>query len=339
MPSRHVSNDQPPYCDIPNLPSNWWRFWGIEKRYLLDRDKGETALENAVEASNKAIEISGLNPEDIDVILCNSTCFVGWSDDYLKAFPRFSHQLKSRINCEKALGIDVEQECITFLISLQIAEHYISSGLAKNILICSSEYISNVLDFTDLSSTTFGDGTVAAVVSYDKNQKATGLLSSSYGSNADFYDIAMVKWGTPVNADPNSSKAALKERYWSYFTLDKNAPMDMQKFVPQVVPSAIREALKKSNLSTEEIDYYVFHQPSKILVDLWANNIGIDYDKYLLTLKDYGCMVSVSMPITLYESIKLGKINPGDNIVIAGAATGWGYGAQVWKIDNQIKIN
>lgn len=327
MPSRHVRNDQEPYASIPDIPSNWWRFWGIKARYLIDREQGETAETLALQAAEKALSQAQLRPQDIDLILCNSTCFAGWSTERTKALPRFAQQLKQRLNCTRALAIDVEQECITFLISLQIATHYIAAGKARHVLVCASEYISGVLDFSDLSSTTFGDGAAVAVVSAGLADTTAGrLLASAYASNADFYDLATVQWRYPVNGPQRSAQ------FWSYFTLDKNAPVEMQKFIPEGVPAVVRQALAKAELHPDDIDFYVFHQPSKILVSLWAHNLGVDEDRFLLTLGEYGCMVSVSMPVTLYEALRQGLIRPGHRVVIAGAATGWGFGAQVWEV-------
>jgi 3-oxoacyl-[acyl-carrier-protein] synthase-3 len=327
MPKNHVTNDVPPYSLLPNLPPNWWRFWGIKGRYLINRDAGETAESLAVRACNSAIKNSGLVPTDIDLIICNSTCFVGWSEDRNNAFPRLADRMSKVLGCTKALTMDIEQECITFLIAMQIASNYISSGKYKNVLVCSAEYISGVLDFSDKSCSTFGDGAAAAILSSDTDNGK--LLSSAYSSNADFYELATVKWQFPENK-PNPEP----KDYWSYFTLDNNAPAEMQKFVPTGVPTIVRKALEKTNLTISDIDYFVFHQPSKILVNLWANGLDIDEDKFLLTLEHYGCMVSVSMPVTLAESIKQQKIKSGDTIVIAGAATGWGFGAQIWQIGN-----
>ncbi len=327
MPKNYVTNDMQPYNSLPDLPPNWWRFWGIKGRYLIDRNAGETAESLANRACSTALKNSQLQPQDIDLIICNSTCFVGWGEDRTRALPRFAHQIAENLGCHNALTMDIEQECITFLIAMQIASNYISTGKYKNILICSAEYISGVLDFSDKSCSTFGDGAAAAILTADDNNGK--MLASAYGSNADFYEIATVKWQLPEN-----KKNPLPEDYWSYFTLDNNAPAEMQKFVPNAVPTIIKKALWKANLTKEDIDYFVFHQPSKILVNLWANGMDIDEDKFLLTLAHYGCMVSVSMPVTLSESIKQGKIKAGNKIVIAGAATGWGFGAQVWEIGN-----
>lgn len=327
MPKNHIKNEDSPYCDIPNIPKNWWRFWGIKARYIIDREGGETAEELAEMACRKALEKANISADEIDLILCNSTCFAGWGRNRNKALPRFANELKKLLGCPNALCLDIEQECITFLISLQIASNYIATGNYKKVLVCSSEFISGVLDFSDLSSTTFGDGAAAAIITNDANNGK--LLSSSYGSNADFYSLATVQWRYPANkVNPSASD------YWSYFTLDTNAPAEMQKFIPTAVPEMVNNALKKIGLQTSDINFYIFHQPSKILVSLWANNLGIDEDKYLLTLEDYGCMVSVSMPVTLYEAYSRKLIKPGDKIVIAGAATGWGFGAQIWEIGN-----
>jgi|TARA_B110000037_G_scaffold8373_1_gene9024 3-oxoacyl-[acyl-carrier-protein] synthase-3 len=334
MPKNSVANDEPPYSEIEHISKTWFRFWGVDRRHIIDRESGETAIELALKASKQAIDLAGIQPEDVDLILCNSTCFDGWSEDPSIVYPRLSHALKTRLNCKNALVLDVDQECLTFLVSMQIANGYLKNGQVKNVLVCASEYISSILDFTDKSSTIFADGAVAAILNKEPND--TGLISSSYKTNAEVYDLAVAQWRNPSYP---KKEGLTTEDYGLYFTIEEDTQAKMQKFIPVLVPEVIKEALTKINLTTEDVDFYIFHQTSKTMVDIWANAVGIDYDKYILTVKTYGCLASASTPVTLYEALKQGRIKIGDTVVIAGAAIGWGFGAQVWKIGNKIEIN
>lgn len=334
MPKNAISNTEPPYSEIEVISSTWFRFWGVDSRHIIDRAAGETAIDLALEASEQAITLAGIQPEDVDLILCNSTCFDGWSQDRTKIYPRLSHEIKAQLNCKNAVVLDVDQECLTFLVAMQIANGYLKTAGFNNVLVCASEYISSILDFTDKSSTIFADGAVAAILSKDTSQ--TGLLSSAFKTNAEVYDLAVGQWRDPWYPKNGIIKP---EEYNIYFTIEEDTQAKMQKFIPVMVPEMVKEALQKINLTTADVDFYIFHQTSKTMVDIWANAVGIDYDKYILTVQNYGCLASASTPVTLYEAIKQGRVKEGDTVVIAGAAIGWGFGAQVWKIGKQIQIN
>lgn len=334
MPKNSIANDQPPYSEIEVISKTWFRFWGVNSRHIIDRGSGETAIELALDASKKAIELAGITPQDVDLILCNSTCFDGWSEDATKVYPRLSQDIKRKLNCTKAIVLDVDQECLTFLVSMQMANGYLKTGGFKNVLVCASEYISSILDFTDKSSTIFADGAVAAIL--NKGTNDSGLISSAFKTNAEVYDLAVAQWRNPWYPKNGDVKP---EDYNLYFTIEEDTQAKMQKFIPTMVPEMIKEALGKKDMTTEDVDFYIFHQTSKTMVDIWANAVGIDYDKYILTVQNYGCLASASTPVTLYEAIKQGRVKKGDTVVIAGAAIGWGFGAQVWKIGEQIKIN
>lgn len=334
MPKNAIANDEPPYSEIEVISKTWFRFWGVDKRHIIDRKSGETAIDLALEACEKAIDLADISPNEVDLILCNSTCFDGWSEDQTKVYPRLSQDIKKKLKCTKAVVLDVDQECLTFLVAMQMANGYLKHGGFKNVLVCASEYISSILDFTDKSSTIFADGAVAAIL--NKSNDKSGLISSAFKTNAEVYDLAVAQWRNPSYP---KKEGLLSEDYSLYFTIEDDTQAKMQKFIPVLVPEMIREALGKINLSTEDVDFYIFHQTSKTMVDIWANAVDIDYDKYILTVQDYGCLASASTPVTLYEAIKQGRVKEGDTVVIAGAAIGWGFGAQVWKIGEQIKIN
>ncbi|MBE0833762.1 3-ketoacyl-ACP synthase, partial [Escherichia coli] len=142
---------------------------------------------------------------------------------------------------------------------------------------------------------------------------------------ATFYEVATGRWRLPENPT-GEAKPRL------YFSLFSDGQNKMASFVPTNVPIAMRRALEKAGLGSDDIDYFVFHQPAPFLVKAWAEGIGARPEQYQLTMGDTGVMISVSIPYTLMTGLREGKIRPGDRIVMAGAATGWGFAAQVWQL-------
>lgn len=332
-PSKYYTNDMAPYSEIPNVPVYWWRLWGMEGRYLMDRESGETVESLAVEASKEAIELAGKKAEDIDLILGTTCCVSGWSEDPHKIYPGLSPTLKNKLGCKPSCAtVEINQACISFILSLEIAASYVKAGVYKNILICASESFSTQMDFMDSSSTLFADGAAAVLVGEGDEVEEEGLLSSVYHSEATHCDLATVQWRYPKKEFSLCQPGDLR----SYFTLKEGAAQKMQTFVPFKVPEMVQQALGKIKLTTEDIEYFIFHQPSQLIVNMWSEGLKVGKDRYMVTVDKHSCLASVSTPLTLYEALKQDKIK--NKIVIAGAATGWGFCAQVWKM-NKINFN
>lgn len=333
MPSQYYTNDMSPYADIKNMPVYWWRLWGMEGRYLMNRALGETVETMGLGASEEALRLAGKRAEDIDLILATTCCISGWSADADRIFPGLAQQLKKSLGCKPScVALEVNQACISFLISLQIAADYIRAGVYRNVLICVSESFSTQMDFMDTSSTLFADGSAAAVVSAGTN--GSDLLSSAYISDSTHCDLATIEWRYPNKPIEQCQPGDLR----SYFTLKAGAPQKMQTFVPFKVPQVVNQALDKLALATKDIDYFIFHQPSQLLINTWADGLAVDKERFLVTVDRYSCLASVSIPVTLYEAVRQKKLAAGNRVVFAGASTGWGFCAQVWDL-HQISIN
>ncbi|RNA63524.1 hypothetical protein D1631_17200 [Chryseobacterium nematophagum] len=327
VPQKYCDNNTPPYSEIPNVPKNWERLWGIKGRYMIDKNAGEYCSLLAKNASLKAIEKAGLSAKDIDLIIGTSCTITGWSDKNPESiFPGLSDYLKTELQCNSStMTLEINQTCISFLVALQVASDYIEIGMYKNILICSSETFTSIVDFQSASSTLFGDGSGAVVVG--RSEKKGSMLAAYYKSIPTHNEIATLQWRTPL---PQNNKEDIR----AYFTLEENGASLMQTFVPQNVPLVTLKAIENAKLSVQDIHHFIFHQPSSLLIKMWAMGIGIKDNKYTNTVEKYSCLSSASIPLTLYTALKNKKINSQDTIVIAGASIGWGFGAQVWDIEN-----
>lgn len=333
LPSRSFANDDPIFNQLPEMSGRWWKFWGIEQRGFFRPDAGENEYQAALKAATRILQHSNCAPADIDLLICAASCPImtdgpGELSQQARLYPRLSNPLQQALGLSNALCWDVQMECASFLLALAQAAAFIRQGKARHALVVCSEYISNMLDFTARSATIFADGCACALVSADDIGSAN-LLATSQHSNADFYEIATGCWRAP-------ELSAADARQKLYFTLLEEGQAQMQTFVPHQVPVAVERALQKANLRSEDIDFFVFHQPSPFLVHAWASGVDCPEHKTLLTMDQQGVMVSVSIPFTLYSALHKGLVKPGHRIVLAGAATGWGFAAQVWQMDSVV---
>lgn len=333
MPRAHIRNDDALFARLPETPARWWRFWGIDQRGHFSAHNDESEVLAAERACQRILATMGLAPGDIDVLICSSSCPTLTDSagvlpvDGMRLHPRLSRVLRHRLGVTRALAFDTQVECAGFMLNLNIGASYIRNGLAERVLVVCSEYVSQMLDFTSRTCTIFADGCAAALLTRGSEQDHADLIAADQFSNADYYHVATGRF-RHEEAD-SAGEGPIK----AYFTLSADGQADMQEFVPENVPKVVARALAKAALQAADIDFFVFHQPSPILVHSWANGIGIGEEKYMISTRDTGVMVSVAVPHTLWLALGEGRIAPGDTIVLAGAGTGWGFLAQVWNVD------
>ncbi|WP_043316392.1 3-oxoacyl-ACP synthase III family protein [Microbulbifer sp. HZ11] len=329
LPARRYKNTDPVFSELPEMSKLWWRFWGIEERGYFSPELGENELTVSLSVLSRLLKANNLKAEDIDLIICAASCPVLTDIGSVKAvnaprlYPRLSRVLREEAGLTNAMHFDIQMECASFLLGQKLAASFIEQGKVRNAIVLCCEYISNMMDYTDRSSTIFSDGCAATLLTVSDDEGE--LLASAQHSDATHYTIATGKWRLPSNGCQTAPTKL-------YFTLDEDGQKQMQEFVPQNVPIAIHRALEKADLKSDKISEFVFHQPSPLLVHAWASGVDCPEEKYLTTMDKAGVMVSASIPYTLHQSLKQARIQKGDTIVMAGAATGWGFAAQVWRV-------
>ena len=330
LPARSYENDDPVFAAVPDLSESWWQFWGVNRRGYFDPRNGENEFSLVVRAAERLLRSSDTAPDSVDMLICSaSSPIMTDAGDVLpdlrgRLYPRMANVLSKQLGLSRALPLDSQMECASFLLNLRLAASMIRQGKAEKVLVVCSEYISNLLDFTSRTSTLFADGCAVALLTRGDDDSCD-LLASAEHSDATFYEVATGRWRLPENPT-GEAKPRL------YFSLFSDGQNKMASFVPTNVPIAMCRALEKAGLGSDDIDYFVFHQPAPFLVKAWAEGIGARPEQYQLTMGDTGVMISVSIPYTLMTGLREGKIRPGDRIVMAGAATGWGFAAQVWQL-------
>ena len=151
---------------------------GIHERHIAESDQTTASL--AAEAGLKALEVAGLNPADLDLVIVSTS-----SPEHI--FPATACLVQDRIGAEKAGAFDLLAACTGFIFALDMATQSIRSGAIQNALVIGSETLSRLVDWTDRSTCIlFGDGAGAFVL--QARPERAGLVSSvmrSDGSGGD----------------------------------------------------------------------------------------------------------------------------------------------------------
>ncbi len=290
---------------------------GINERHIAAED--ETAGDMAYKAAEKLIAENGVDKSSIDfVLLCTQ------SPDYF--LPSTSCIIQHKLGLSTKCGaFDFNLGCSGYEYGLAMAKSLIVSGMAKNVLLLTAETYNKHIHPKDKGNRTiFGDGASASLISKEGFARIGEFVLGTDGSG---YDRLIHKTGAmrhyerlnDLHEDENGNPLSSDHLF-----MDGKAIFD---FTSDVVPPMIEETLQKNNLTSDDVDLYVFHQANKYMINYLRKLMEIDKDKFYVFMETVGNTVSSTIPIALCEAQKEDKLH--GNVVLAGFGVGLSYGAVV----------
>lgn len=284
---------------------------GIRERRIADPDVATSDI--AYEASLKALESSGVDARDLDGIIVGTV-----TPDYL--FPSTACILQSRLGAKKAFAFDLLAGCSGFLYALQAGKGIIGCGDAQKLLIIGAETLSKITDFRDRNTCIlFGDGAGAAVISASETP---GILSTCLGANGDEWELLYMPGGG--SRIPPSEESIKNGSH--YLKMKGN---EVFKEAVKALESSSLEAIKRADITPEEIDLFIPHQANIRILEAVRKRIGLPEEKVFSNLDRYGNTSSASVPIALDEAVRSGRVKEGDTILISVFGAGFTWGAAV----------
>jgi 3-oxoacyl-[acyl-carrier-protein] synthase-3 len=282
---------------------------GIRERRIADPDVATSDI--AYEASVKALESSGVDARDLDGIIVGTV-----TPDYL--FPSTACILQSRLGAKKAFAFDLLAGCSGFLYALQAGKGIIGCGDAQKLLIIGAETLSKITDFRDRNTCIlFGDGAGAAVISASETP---GILSTCLGANGDEWELLYMPGGG--SRIPPSEESIKNGSH--YLKMKGN---EVFKEAVKALESSSLEAIKRADITPEEIDLFIPHQANIRILEA-VKRVGLP-KKVFSNLDRYGNTSSASVPIALDEAVRSGRVKEGDTILISVFGAGFTWGAAV----------
>ncbi len=323
LPSNLVSNDelqkQFPDRDVAKMAGKI----GVKNRCVVEEDK--TALDLAEAVCNKLFKEYSYDRADIDfVILCTQ------SPDYY--LPTSACILQNRLGLSKNVGaFDINQGCSGFIYALTIAKGFISSNIAKNVLLVMSDTYSKHINEKDLGNRLiFGDGASAVILEKTNKEKIGEFILGTNGEG--FNNLIVPNGGMKCKFDVNA-EAIIGKR--DDLRTANNLYMNGSEifyFVGKEIPKVIESTLVKNNLTTGDIDYYLFHQANQYMIDFLAKKLKLNKNQYYNNIEDTGNTVSSTIPIAFKRSLEKRLIKSGDRVLLCGFGVGYSWGSVVIEI-------
>ena len=266
---------------------------GIHNRHIAE---GMTSSDMAYMAARRAVDDSGLNPADIDVIIVATS-----SPDY--AFPSTAALVQAKLEAVNAACFDISAACTGFIYAYSIAQGYIAGGMYKNILIIGTEVMSEHVDWKDRSvCVLFGDGAGAAMLTADKDNLSSVMIHSD-GSRGNVLTCGK-----------------------------DNISMDGQevfKFAVKTVPMSIQDILNKEHIRADDVGMYILHQANQRIIQAVSKRLGISMEKFPMNMQEYGNTSAASIPILVDELNRNNRLVRDELIVMSGFGAGLSWGSIV----------
>ena len=264
---------------------------GIHSRHTLGVNETEKSL--VIEASKKLFE--RVNPDDIDGI-------IHVSQSPFSRLPTSACLIQDILNLPKnMMAFDLIQGCSGFVYGLSVASAMIyQQGLKKVLIICADTYTNYIPKNDRTNRPIFSDGAAAAI-----------LESSGDGSIGPFSFFTDGSGGDLLALKENNGKEQLF--------------MDGKKvflFSLREVPKAFNELLIKANLKKEDIDLFIFHQASAVILRQLKSKLNIPDEKWFQNIKDMGNTVSATIPIAIKQAKNSGQFKPKMNVMLMGFGVG-----------------
>lgn len=313
-PEKVVTNDD--LSKRVDTSDEWIRTrTGIRERRVAA--EGEETSDMALEAAKRALEMAGKRPEDLDLIIVGTVT----PDMPMPAAACF---LQAKLG-SKAPAFDVSAACAGSLFALSVADKFIRTGEARCVLIVGAELLSRILDWQDRTTCVlFGDA-AGAMVLVPEPAEDRGILSTHLHTEGSLTDILKIPGGGSIY--PMS-----QETVDARLQFVKMNGREVFKVAVRALTSVVEEALEKNGLTPKDVDHVVPHQANIRIVDTVMERLGIASERAVINIDRYGNTSSASVPITLDEGVRDGRIRENDLLVMMaiGAGMSWGSAIVRW---------
>jgi len=306
LPKRRMTNDD--LSKIVDTTDEWIvERTGIRARHIAA--EGERTSDLGFAAAKKALERSGLEPADIDLVICATA-----TPD--RTFPATAVRIQHMLGIEHGAAFDVQAVCSGFVFGLATADNFLKAGQFKRALVVGAETFSRILDWQDRTTCVlFGDG-AGAVVLEAQAQTGTrddrGILSTRIRSDGRYEDLLYVDGG------PGSTRTT------GHLRMNGR---EVFRHAVNKIYGVIEETLHETGYTPDEIDLFVPHQANARILDGIARKLKVSPEKIVVTLSQQGNTSAASIPLALNDAWEHGRVKENGLVLMEAMGGGFTWGA------------
>jgi 3-oxoacyl-[acyl-carrier-protein] synthase-3 len=299
-PRRRVTNDE--LARMMDTNDEWIQSRvGIAERRWAGED--ETLVEMAVAAGGKAIAASGLDPDEIDMVVAASASLK-------HPIPGIGPQVGHRLGIKRPGAFDLNAGCAGFCYSLGLVNDAIRAGSVRNALVVGVERLTDVTDMSDRSTAViFADGAGAAVVG---GSDEPGIGPVAWGIDGDQHNAIEIAAGT------------------GFMVMAGQA---VYRWATTKLTDTLFQAMERAGVGPEDIDVFAPHQANLRIVESMAKKLGLPERTVIARdIVQSGNTSAASIPLALTELLETGEAKSGDLALVLGYGAGLTFAGQVLRL-------
>jgi len=288
---------------------------GIRERRVAAEDEATSDL--SIKAANNAIEMAGIKPEAIDLIIVGTV-----TPDMF--FPSTASIVQNKIGAKNAVAFDISAACSGFIYALSIADQFIKSGTYKTALVIGAEVLSRMIDWSDRNTCVlFGDGAGAVILQADNGER--GILSTHLHTDGSMWDFLY----TPGGGSRHPISHQVIDDKLIYMRMKGNETF---KVAVKSLESVVIEALDYNNLKPSDISWIIPHQANLRIIQSIVKRLEMPMEKVVLNIERFGNTSAASVPMALDEAVRDGRVKKNDIIIFEafGAGLTWASALLRW---------
>lgn len=325
VPRKRLTNDELAQRFGERQLKSVTRMAGVVERRIVS--PGETASDLAYWAASRLMKDRQIKPEDIDLLI-----FASQTGDY--QIPATACVLHERLGLtEECAAFDINLGCTSYPYSLSVAHSMIVAGVAHRAIVINADAITTVIHPKDRSLVPLhGDGAVASLIEPVSGEGGfIGFLLGTDGKGYRYLNIpasgARIPRCEETKTEIVDDSGSIRTQEHLYM----NGPAVFH-FSVYKVPEEINRALKKWQLTINDIDLVILHQANKTMVDLIYNTLNVPPEKRFYFMEKVGNVSGASTPMALAEAWRQGRIRPGQRALLAsfGVGLSWGVVSIQW---------
>jgi 3-oxoacyl-[acyl-carrier-protein] synthase III len=307
VPEKRLTNDD--LSKMVETNDEWiTQRTGIKERRIASSTESTASL--ASHAATKAMKAAGVEAKDIGLVV------VGTASQEM-VFPSTACFVAASLGMTSTPAFDVSAACSGFIYAMDVASQFVRCGRYRNVLAIGAETLSRLVDYTDRGSCIlFGDG-AGAVVLQCSEDKDRGVQYASLHADGTGWEMLYCSPGSRHPID--STMVNGRQQYM------KIKGREVYKFAVQRFHELIEDAMRKCELSIDQVKLIIPHQVNQRIIDSALDKLNIPAEKAFVNIERYGNTSAASIPIALDEAVRAGKLKKGDVAVFVafGAGLTW----------------
>lgn len=294
---------------------------GIVERRIAPADV--TASDLCFKAAQQLMADNGIEPESIDVLL-----FMSQTGDY--RIPATSCLMQHRLGLPReTMCFDISLGCSGYLFALSTAFAYASMEGVNRVMLLDGETFSKIVNRRDkVDWPLYGDAGTATLVEKGDFGEATFMLNTD-GSGEDTLKIH-AGMRNPITPD----SCVEREREDGSIRTDLEVfmdGMDVFNFAISKVPKSIKQLLKETGRNIEDVDYLVFHQANRFMMDFFVKKLKFYPERVPHSIDKYGNTSSASVPLTIASELS-GRLDGEHTLLMSAFGAGLSWGSAIMQM-------